>query len=274
MAKSRVGAKSIKRIILATIILGSTLLSVESIHSIEVEKQELYDLKVAQMTEVKGQVNEFRDTKLEEIRIQREEEARKAEEERLRKEEEERQRLEEEQRKLEEQKRLEAQRVSQQASYTSEPQQPQGIQITNRSADDYYPDSGEVIGIISIPSIGMYLPVHYGDDQANIDKYDVNIRTGWRFNGNGNVLVAGHNYKAFGALFNINPGDKIYVHTYYGDFTFQVDWAKVGTTDGKNVYDENGNEMIDFFSYTNSLKMYTCAYSGADSRLVVSAHMI
>lgn len=155
--------------------------------------------------------------------------------------------------------------------------QPQSyeIPISNRNSAEFNAAYGETVATICIPSVGMYAPVTFGDSQDNINTYDVTIRPGARFDSSSAVILGGHNYKSFARLFNVQIGDLIYVHSYYGDFTFQVDSIVHGNTDadGSNIYDSNGNEVIDRYSYTNRLYMYTCDYTGSQSRFVVSAVM-
>lgn len=149
------------------------------------------------------------------------------------------------------------------------------IPISNRDASEFNAAYGETVATIRIPSVGMYAPVTYGDTQSNIDAYEITIRPNAHFDSSSAVILGGHNYKSFSKLFNVHIGDLIYIHSYYGDFTFQVDTITHGTTDetGSNVFDDNGNEILNLYSYTNRLYMYTCDYTGPQGRLVVSAVM-
>lgn len=147
------------------------------------------------------------------------------------------------------------------------------IPITTRSPDDFYPNDRETVATINIPSIGIYQPVTYGDSQENIDNYEVVIRTGHRVNQNCATILAGHNYKSFGKLANLAVGSKIYTHTYYGDYTFTVTNVQKGMTDGWNIYDNQGQALMDFYTYENTLYLYTCDGDIENSRILVSAHM-
>lgn len=147
------------------------------------------------------------------------------------------------------------------------------IPITNRSPDDLYPDDKETVATISIPDIGLYQPVTYGDSQSNIDQYEVTIRTGYRFNQAGAIILAGHNFKSFGKLFNVTIGNKIFIHAYYGDYVYIVDDVQSGTTDGWNIYNDQGQGIIDYYSSVNRLHLYTCDNSIENGRLIVSAHL-
>lgn len=146
------------------------------------------------------------------------------------------------------------------------------LKITNRDENDYYPDDKETVATITIPDINLYTTVTYGDSQENIDTYDVVLRYGHRFDQNGAVLLAGHNYKSFGKLLDLNVGSSIFFHSYYGDFSFLVDDIKIGTTDGINIFDENGKPYIDFYSRDNRLYLYTCT-DDQNGRMIVSAYM-
>lgn len=150
------------------------------------------------------------------------------------------------------------------------------IPITNRDASEFNASYGETVATINIPSIGLYAPVTYGDSQENIDNYEIVIRPLAHFDSDSAVILGGHNYKSFSKLFGIHIGDLIQVHSYYGDFTFEVENIVHGTTDteGTNVFDSNGNKVIDFYNYQNKLYLYTCDYNGASSRFIVTAHRI
>lgn len=170
---------------------------------------------------------------------------------------------------------LQAPVVEQAPAPTNTQPQSYEIPISNRNPEEFNAGYGETVATIRIPSVGMYAPVTFGDSQENIDAYDVTIRPGARFDSSSAVILGGHNFKSFAKLFNVQIGDLIYVHSYYGDFTFQVDGLIHGNTDadGSNVYDSNGNEVIDRYSYTNRLYMYTCDYTGSQSRFIVTASM-
>lgn len=146
------------------------------------------------------------------------------------------------------------------------------LPITQRQANDAYPESGEAIATINIPSLNLYKTINYGDEQSNIDAYDICLRTYHRFDQNGAVILAGHNFKSFANLKNITTGNEIFIHSYYGDFTFIVDSVQTGTTDGENIYDAQGNSLIDFYDRANKLYLYTCDDSNPQKRVIVSAH--
>lgn len=149
---------------------------------------------------------------------------------------------------------------------------PATIPITTRAPNDLYPNDKEVVATLSIPSVGIYQPIIYGDSQENIDNYEVVIRNGHFFGQNGALLLAGHNYKTFGRLVNISVGSVIYIHSYYGDFTYTVERIQTGITDGSNVITDDGQKIIDHFSLEPKLHMYTCHGSDPKRRLVVTAH--
>lgn len=149
---------------------------------------------------------------------------------------------------------------------------PATIPITTRAADDPYADDKEVVATISIPDVGIYQPVIHGDSQENIDNYEVVLRRYHHFGQRGPILMAGHNYKTFSKLGGLSVGSKIYIHSYYGDFTYTVHDIQIGTTDGWNIVNDNGEEIINYFSPEQKLHMYTCHGNDPNRRLIVTAH--
>lgn len=145
------------------------------------------------------------------------------------------------------------------------------LPITSRSAHDVYPDIGETIATISIPTINLYQPIVYGDSQSNIDTYEVCMRAGNRFNQAGAKVLAGHNFKSFANLFYLTNGDTISIHSYYGDYNYRITNIQSGITDGFNIYDENRKDMIDLYGDDSKLYLYTCDDRITNGRLVVSA---
>lgn len=148
------------------------------------------------------------------------------------------------------------------------------IQITNRDASDLYPDDGEIIATINIPSVGLYTSVVYGDSQSNIDTYDVVLRNYHHFGASMTSILAGHNYKSFSKLTGVHVGDIINIHSYYGDFKYKVILAQVGHTDGSNIYDANNNPLIDYYSFEKRIALYTCHSSSVNNRFLLIAEQI
>lgn len=87
----------------------------------------------------------------------------------------------------------------------------------------YYPSYGEKYGQIKISSIGVDLPLYFGDS-LDLLKKGVGHSTWSYFPGEGGSIVCmGHNYKTmlrnFGSLKN---GAKIEIKTTYGTFNYRV----------------------------------------------------
>lgn len=86
-----------------------------------------------------------------------------------------------------------------------------------------YPAYGKKYAKIEIPSIGVNLPVYFGDALELLQK-GVGHSTGSYFPGEGGSIVyMGHNsQKVFRRFSELQKGDKIKVTTDYGKFTYKI----------------------------------------------------
>jgi sortase A len=123
---------------------------------------------------------------------------------------------------------------------------------------DYY------LGIISIPSLGLELPILDTLTTANLKKspclYCGSIDTG-------DIIIGGHNYQShFGKLQNLKSGDEVYIIDANGVlYKYEVTESEI-----INGYDI---ETMKSNSDTWDLTLFTCTLSG-QSRVTVRATRI
>lgn len=111
-----------------------------------------------------------------------------------------------------------------------------------------YPSIGEKYGQIKIESIGVDLPLYFGDS-LDILKNGIGHSTWSYFPGEGGSIVCmGHNYKTMLRNFSkLKLGDIINVKTYYGEYNYKIyDMKIVEETDmsASPIQDENEIFMI------------------------------
>ncbi|MBR2786204.1 MAG: class D sortase [Clostridia bacterium] len=114
-----------------------------------------------------------------------------------------------------------------------------------------YPEYGTRYGNIRIESLGISLPLYYGD-KPNYLRYGIGQSSGSYFPGEGGSIVClGHNNKAFlYDLPKIKDGATIEINTTYGDFTYKVYQTKI-----INMYDVDALEIQ---KEKEILMLYTC----------------
>jgi sortase A len=84
------------------------------------------------------------------------------------------------------------------------------------------PATGELIGRLEIPRLGVSSIVLEGDDNRTL-RHAVGHLPGTALpGGTGNVALAGHRDAAFAALREIENGDRIRLATAFGDYDYQV----------------------------------------------------
>jgi len=128
------------------------------------------------------------------------------------------------------------------------------LAITNQTtAKSVVIDGQEYIGLLSIPSLGLNLPV-------NKDiSYPLMRATPCRYYGDAetdSLIIAAHNYNShFGRIGTLNPGDKV---------TFTDANGKTETYAVSAVQTLPGNAVDEMIKHGDwDLTLFTCNYSGA-----------
>lgn len=127
--------------------------------------------------------------------------------------------------------------------------------IAKYSSDDkkliVLPRHGSKYATIKIPSVGINLPVYYGDTKK-ILKLGVGHYIGSYFPGeNGTIIYAAHNNVGyFNKLDKVKIDDEVIIEASYGTFTYKVYESKVVKETDLEAFDVQGDEEI--------LLLYTC----------------
>lgn len=118
-------------------------------------------------------------------------------------------------------------------------------------------EDADMVGVVTIPSIGISLPVMNDWSYPNLRK------TACRYSGSvedGNLIVLAHNYTYhFGKLKKLKPGDIVEFRDNYGQ-THIYTVSKRETLGGRELNKLVGTDY--------PLTLFTCTYGGA-SRVVV-----
>lgn len=131
-----------------------------------------------------------------------------------------------------------------------------------------YPAYGSKYANIKIESVGINLPVYYGDTME-ILSYGIGQYAGSYFPGEGgSIVLAGHNDPGyFDNLLKVKKDDKVELDTSYGKFNYVVDSFK--------VVNENDLDSFPIQTEKEMLIMYTCYPLGVGrktERFVVYAY--
>lgn len=133
----------------------------------------------------------------------------------------------------------------------------QQSQQTQESAIAKGADDEIFLGTLSVPSLGLELPVYNRFDDAlmkdTVCRYSGAVDTE-------NLVIAGHNYKRhFGKLSDLQQGDEVMLKTMDGNtYTYQV----------LTLETLNATAVDEMTSGEYALTLFTCDYSG-NARIAV-----
>lgn len=142
------------------------------------------------------------------------------------------------------------------------------IAITSRDPADANAEIDEVIATIRCDEINLYTTASYGATQSQVDRNDVCLTFGNRFDG-AYAILNGHGYKSFNKLNDIKIDNEIFIHAYYGDFKYKVTDVIYGYTDRINIYNSSNIPQINTNPSVDTLYLYTCYGWYTDSRLLI-----
>lgn len=114
-----------------------------------------------------------------------------------------------------------------------------------------YPHYGQKYGDIVVPSVGINLPIYFGDS-LEILKNGVGHMTGSYFPGEGASILMGahHSLDKFGKLQNVKVDNTIEITTAYGKFTYKIYDLK--------VINETDLDLLPIQKEKEVLMLYTC----------------
>ncbi|MGX7149500.1 class D sortase [Enterococcus ureasiticus] len=151
-----------------------------------------------------------------------------------------------------------------------------GMEVSEKgelsSSNMVYPVGGDQFGEVVIDKVGINEPLYYGDSEE-ILRLGAGQYIGSMIPGDlGTTLIGGHNLPSFGKIYYLEPGDKIDIHTHYGDYTYQVTEVKVADYKDSAVNTKLGDRS------KRSLILYTCypldAIGLTPERVFVSADYV
>jgi len=134
-----------------------------------------------------------------------------------------------------------------------------------------YPHYGQAYGNILITSLGIDLPIYFGDS-LEILKSGAGQMTGSYFPGEGASIIIGahHSNDKFGKLKDVKLNDIIEVNTTYGKFSYKIYDLK--------VINETDLNLLPIQKEKEVLMLYTCypfGYLGyTTKRYVVYANLL
>ncbi|EOL46479.1 class D sortase [Enterococcus caccae] len=151
-----------------------------------------------------------------------------------------------------------------------------GIEMTETgdlaSSSMIYPVVGDQFGEVVIDKVGINEPLYYGDSEE-ILRLGAGQYIGSMIPGDlGATLIGGHNLPSFGKIYYLEPGDKVEIHTHYGNYTYQVTEVKVADYKDPTINTKLGDRS------KRSLILYTCypldAIGLTPERVFVSADYV
>ena len=115
-----------------------------------------------------------------------------------------------------------------------------------------YPAYGSKYAQIKISSVGIDLPLYYGDN-LEILSHGIGQYAGSYFPGEGGtIIIAAHNtYGQFYTLPKVKIGDEVIIKTTYGTYTYKITKTEIANADklGENLHIYTDKETI---------MLYTC----------------
>ena len=134
-----------------------------------------------------------------------------------------------------------------------------------------YPTEGTQYGTISIDSIGIELPLYYGEALSTLKKGVGTSTSGFCPGEGGAVMCMGHNFPTiFRRLGEVENGDIIHISTSYGEYDYQVYDSR--------IIEETDFDAVPIIDDKEVLYLFTCypfANIGyADHRFVLYANLV
>lgn len=120
---------------------------------------------------------------------------------------------------------------------TTSPPAPALKEAKKKKADLYpeRPNTGEMMGSLSIPKIDANLPIYHGTDEDELEKgvghFAGSVLPGER----DNSVLSGHRDTVFRKLGDVGKGDLLEVTTKAGTFTYKVRKVRIVDADDRTV---------------------------------------
>ena len=117
-------------------------------------------------------------------------------------------------------------------------------------------DKKQVIGRMSIPSIGIELPILNGSTEKNLLSGAATVKEKQEM-GKGNYALAGHNMSKKGVLFSdiskLKKNDKVYLYDSENEYEYAVEQVTEVTPDKWEVVEDHGKNEVTLITCTSVL---------------------
>lgn len=120
-------------------------------------------------------------------------------------------------------------------SLKKEDHQTMKSQKTNNSLTEKQPSSGDVIGILILPSIKEELPIIEGTDEDALEKGVGHFKGSSFPNEKGQIVLSGHRDTVFRRMGELNLGDTLTILMPYGSFTYEIVDTKIVDSDDRSI---------------------------------------
>ncbi|MDE5413819.1 class D sortase [Alkalihalobacterium chitinilyticum] len=101
--------------------------------------------------------------------------------------------------------------------------------------DDFNPEVGETVGILSIPAIHAELPIVEGTDEDELEKGVGHYKgTAWPTQ-NDQIVLSGHRDTVFRRMGDLEIGDQFIIKLPYGEFAYEIEGTKIVDADDRTI---------------------------------------
>ncbi|WP_208587445.1 class D sortase [Gracilibacillus suaedae] len=106
---------------------------------------------------------------------------------------------------------------------------------TKRAPEDFFPDMGEAVGFLHIPTLDAQLPIVEGTDPDELDKGVGHYRGSAYPQQNDQIVLSGHRDTVFRELGEVEVGDTFTIELEYGEFEYEMVDSKIVDADDTTI---------------------------------------
>lgn len=110
--------------------------------------------------------------------------------------------------------------------------------------EEFDPQQGEAVGILSIPKINAELPIVEGTNEDELEKGVGHFQGTAYPNGNDQIVLSGHRDTVFQRMGELTIGDTFIVKLPYGSFIYEIESTKVVSADDRSVIKSTAPEEV------------------------------
>ncbi|SFM24054.1 sortase A [Gracilibacillus orientalis] len=104
-----------------------------------------------------------------------------------------------------------------------------------QTPEDYFPDMGETVGILEIPTLDAELPIVEGTDPDDLEKGVGHYRGSAYPMQNDQIVLSGHRDTVFRELGDVEVGDTFTIKLEHGDFEYEMVDSKIVDADDTSI---------------------------------------